>query len=142
MAPDAVRSQVSKHRALEPHANHSQAVNAQAAVYQATTTTFCVLLWITSSAVVILSNKWILTEWNGGAFRLPITLTLWHQAFCSALSFALVRSGAVAKPTISRLLYMRSVVPIGVLFAGTLWFGNAAYQFLQACLRPPALDGS
>jgi hypothetical protein len=40
-------------------------------------------------AGVILYNKWILTVWG---FHFPITLTLWHMAFCSIVAFVLVRT--------------------------------------------------
>ncbi len=48
-----------------------------------------VAFWIVASAGVILYNKWILTAWG---FDYPITLTMWHMAFCSAVSAALVRA--------------------------------------------------
>lgn len=38
---------------------------------------------------MILYNKWILTVWG---FHFPITLTLWHMAFCSIVAFVLVRT--------------------------------------------------
>ena len=47
-----------------------------------------VTFWIISSAFVILYNKWILTVWG---FAFPITLTMWHMAFCSVVAAALVR---------------------------------------------------
>ena len=31
----------------------------------------------------------------------------------------------------TRQMYINSVVPIGALFSGTLWFGNAAYTYLS-----------
>jgi len=52
-----------------------------------------VLFWIACSAGVILYNKWILTVWE---FHFPITLTMWHMAFCSAVSFGLVRAAPSA----------------------------------------------
>ena len=47
-----------------------------------------VAFWIIASAGVILYNKWILTVWG---FDYPITLTMWHMAFCSFVSAVLVR---------------------------------------------------
>jgi len=32
---------------------------------------------------------------------------------------------------ISYEMYMRGIIPIGMLFAGTLWAGNAAYLYLS-----------
>ena len=104
------------------------------------------LLWISLSAGVILFNKHILAR---AGFPFPITLTLWHQLFCAALAAALVRGGAVPPcPTMDAATYVRAVAPVGALFAGTLWFGNAAYvtlsvsfiQMLKA-LMPAAVFG-
>ena len=50
-----------------------------------------VAFWIVTSAGVILYNKWILTVWG---FDYPITLTMWHMAFCSFVSAVLVRGTA------------------------------------------------
>ena len=106
---------------------------------------------------VILYNKWILTVWG---FHFPITLTMWHMAFCSVVAFVLVRecasprllppprcplcaptraspvcgqvrTGAVADVAMTRHMFLTSVVPIGALFSGTLWFGNASYTYLS-----------
>lgn len=87
-----------------------------------------VAFWIVTSAGVILYNKWILTVWG---FNYPITLTMWHMSFCSVIAFALVRGGVVPSANMTRPMYTNSVVPIGALFSGTLWFGNAAYTYLS-----------
>ena len=104
------------------------------------------LLWISLSAGVILFNKHILAR---AGFPFPITLTLWHMVFCAGLATALVRAGAVAAcPTMDAATYVRAVAPVGALFAGTLWFGNAAYVFLSVsfiqmlkALMPAAVFG-
>lgn len=113
-----------------------------------------VTLWIVLSAAVILYNKWVLSY---SGFKYAIALTMWHMLFCSLLAAALVRGGVVEPVTISRELYWkyvvcgcclcgvdmlrfcthnthtthRGIVPIGGLFAGTLWLGNAAYLYLE-----------
>jgi hypothetical protein len=53
-----------------------------------------VAFWIVASAGVILYNKWILTVWG---FDYPITLTMWHMAFCSFVSAVLVRAAIVSR---------------------------------------------
>ena len=53
-----------------------------------------VAFWIVTSAGVILYNKWILTVWG---FDYPITLTMWHMAFCSFVSAVLVRCARGAR---------------------------------------------
>jgi len=88
----------------------------------------CALLWIALSAAVILYNKWILAV-HGFAF--PITLTAGHMAVSSIFAAGLVRSGLVGAPSIPRPTYWRAIAPVGALFAGTLWLGNAAYLHLS-----------
>ncbi|BDA42040.1 probable sugar phosphate/phosphate translocator At5g25400 [Coccomyxa sp. Obi] len=90
--------------------------------------TFYVSLWITLSGTVILYNKWILAYYG---FPYPITLTMWHMLFSSALAFLCVRTGYVPSVNMTADTYFRAVVPIGALFAGTLWLGNAAYLYLS-----------
>jgi hypothetical protein len=86
-------------------------------------------IWIALSASVILFNKYILAF---GGFPFPITLTLWHMLFSSSLAVALVWSGAVPSTEgMDAHRYASAVMPIGALFAGTLWLGNAAYLHLS-----------
>jgi hypothetical protein len=58
-----------------------------------------VAFWIVTSAGVILYNKWILTVWG---FNYPLTLTMWHMFFCSAVSAALVRARTLAAERAAR----------------------------------------
>ncbi len=55
----------------------------------------------------------------------------WHMAFCSMLAFVLVASGRVPAANMSMRTFLRAVVPISALYAGTLWLGNAAYLYLS-----------
>lgn len=107
----------------------------------------CATLWISLSASVILFNKFILAY---GGFPFPITLTLWHMLFSSSLAAVIVWSGAVSSTEgMDVRQYLSAVMPIGALFAGTLWLGNAAYlhlsvsfiQMLKA-LMPAAVYGT
>jgi hypothetical protein len=86
------------------------------------------LFWIALSTVVIIYNKWILTIYG---FDFPITLTMWHMGVCSVASFLLVRLKLVETVNMPTKLYMRTAVPIALLFSGTLWMGNAAYLTLS-----------
>jgi hypothetical protein len=79
--------------------------------------TLYVSLWISLSGTVILYNKWILAYFG---FPYPITLTMWHMFFSSALAFLCVRSGFVASVNMTMDTYVRAVLPIGALFAGKL----------------------
>ena len=103
-------------------------------------------IWIALSASVILFNKYILAF---GGFPFPITLTLWHMFFSSSVASILVFTGRVPSTEgMDARKYASAVLPIGALFAGTLWLGNAAYlhlsvsfiQMLKA-LMPAAVYG-
>ncbi|KAM1089953.1 hypothetical protein TB2_017305 [Malus domestica] len=90
-----------------------------------------VSVWIFLSFTVIVYNKYILDRkmYN---WPFPISLTMIHMAFCSSLAFLLVRVLRVVDAvSISRDLYLKSVVPIGALYALSLWFSNSAYIFLS-----------
>ncbi|EFN57597.1 hypothetical protein CHLNCDRAFT_51167 [Chlorella variabilis] len=87
-----------------------------------------VFLWITLSAAVILYNKWVLAYY---AFPYPIALTMWHMFFCAGLASLIIRAGYVEPVKMNAETYVRTIVPIGFLYAGTLWLGNAAYVYLS-----------
>ncbi|KAL4418768.1 hypothetical protein ABPG77_010373 [Micractinium sp. CCAP 211/92] len=87
-----------------------------------------VLLWIALSAAVILYNKWVLAF---SGFPYPVALTMWHMFFCAALAWAIIRLGYVEPVNMNMDTYLRTIVPIGGLYAGTLWLGNAAYLYLS-----------
>ena len=63
------------------------------------------LLWIGLSSTVIMINKYIL-DVNLGGFPYPLALTTTHMAFCSALSWLLVKTGAVEAQPIEMDLYL------------------------------------
>ncbi|XP_043724392.1 probable sugar phosphate/phosphate translocator At5g25400 [Telopea speciosissima] len=90
-----------------------------------------VAIWIFLSFTVIVFNKYILDKkmYN---WPFPISLTMIHMAFCSSLAFLLVRVFKFVEPvTMSRDLYLSSVVPIGALYSFSLWFSNSAYIYLS-----------
>ncbi|RWR72409.1 putative sugar phosphate/phosphate translocator [Cinnamomum micranthum f. kanehirae] len=88
-------------------------------------------IWIFLSFTVIVYNKYILDRkmYN---WPFPISLTMIHMAFCSSIAFLLVRVlGFVEPVSMSRELYITSVVPIGALYSLSLWFSNSAYIYLS-----------
>ncbi|KAK7292059.1 hypothetical protein RIF29_07720 [Crotalaria pallida] len=90
-----------------------------------------VAIWIFLSFTVIVYNKYILDRkmYN---WPYPISLTMIHMAFCSSLAYLLVRVFKLVEPvSMSRDLYLRSVVPIGLLYSLSLWFSNSAYIYLS-----------
>ncbi|PKA55366.1 putative sugar phosphate/phosphate translocator [Apostasia shenzhenica] len=93
-----------------------------------------VVIWIFLSFTVIVYNKYILDPkmYN---WPFPISLTMIHMAFCSSLAVLLVRVLRLVElptsPAMTRDLYVSSVVPIGALYALSLWFSNSAYIYLS-----------
>ncbi|KAI9107085.1 hypothetical protein K1719_022613 [Acacia pycnantha] len=90
-----------------------------------------VAVWIFLSFTVIVYNKYILDRkmYN---WPFPISLTMIHMSFCSSLAFLLVRVFKVVEPvSMSRDLYISSVVPIGALYSLSLWLSNSAYIYLS-----------
>lgn len=91
-------------------------------------------VWIALSFSVIVYNKYILDRklYN---WPFPISLTLIHMGFCSSLAFVIIRVLRVVdppqNPPMTRQLYISSVVPIGALYAMSLWFSNSAYIYLS-----------
>ena len=73
----------------------------------------------------------MLNQLMPAGFPFPIALTMWHMGFSGLLAFACVRLGYVPSVNMSRETYMKAILPIGALFAGTLWLGNAAYLYLS-----------
>jgi hypothetical protein len=69
----------------------------------------CVTVWVLLSSAVIVSNKFVLGPFG---FAFPLTLTMWHQLCCTALSSLVVslspslqplgtRPGLTAPPLVS-----------------------------------------
>ncbi|KZV40007.1 putative sugar phosphate/phosphate translocator [Dorcoceras hygrometricum] len=90
-----------------------------------------VSVWIFLSFTVIVYNKYILDHklYN---WPFPISLTMIHMAFCSSLAFAAVRLFKIVDPVaLTRRVYLTSVVPIGALYALSLWLSNSAYIYLS-----------
>ncbi|XP_021741714.1 probable sugar phosphate/phosphate translocator At2g25520 [Chenopodium quinoa] len=90
-----------------------------------------VAIWIFLSFTVIVYNKYILDRkmYN---WPFPISLTMIHMTFCSSLAFVLVKVLKLVEPvSMSREVYLSSVVPIGALYAFSLWLSNSAYIYLS-----------
>ncbi|CAL5440287.1 unnamed protein product [Camellia sinensis] len=90
-----------------------------------------VAIWIFLSFTVIVYNKYILDRklYN---WPYPISLTMIHMGFCSTLAFIIIRIFKLVEPvSMSRDLYLSSVVPIGALYSLSLWLSNSAYIYLS-----------
>ncbi|KAF4236401.1 hypothetical protein CNMCM6457_002383 [Aspergillus fumigatiaffinis] len=91
-----------------------------------------VLSWIFWSNATILLNKWII---NSTAFHYPILLTCWHLVFATIVTQVLARTtrlldGRRNIPMDARM-YCRSILPIGLLYCGTLVCSNMVYLYLN-----------
>ncbi|KAJ0861265.1 putative sugar phosphate transporter domain, putative sugar phosphate/phosphate translocator [Helianthus annuus] len=90
-----------------------------------------VTIWIFLSFTVIIYNKFILDRkmYN---WPFPISLTMIHMCFCSSIAFFLVTILKMVEPVqMTRDIYFKSVVPIGLLYSISLWLSNSAYIYLS-----------
>ncbi|KAF3441128.1 hypothetical protein FNV43_RR15039 [Rhamnella rubrinervis] len=90
------------------------------------------LLYIALSSGQIFFNKWVLSSKDIN-FPYPLGLTLLHMVFSSVLCFLLTKVFKVMKVEegMTAEIYATSVVPIGAMFAMTLWLGNTAYLYIS-----------
>ena len=90
---------------------------------------FYVIVWMSISMSVILFNKYILAY---SGFKYPIALTMWHMVFCTSVATMMVRVlGTTKRLHMPRKEYVNRVVPIGALYAASLWLSNSAYLHLS-----------
>ncbi|KAL4598572.1 hypothetical protein ACB098_11G046000 [Castanea mollissima] len=90
------------------------------------------LLYIALSSGQIFFNKWVLSSKEIN-FPYPLGLTLLHMVFSSVLCFMLTKVLKIMKVEegMTPDIYATSVVPIGAMFAMTLWLGNTAYLYIS-----------
>ena len=84
-------------------------------------------VWLSLSSGVILSNKWLLHPMR---FPFPVSLTCWHMAVSAVVGAIAVRSGMVAKQQLSWKTWAKICLPVGVLSAASLFFGNMSFMYL------------
>ncbi|KAL3631505.1 hypothetical protein CASFOL_024489 [Castilleja foliolosa] len=91
-----------------------------------------ILLYIALSSGQIFFNKWVLSSKEIN-FPYPLGLTLLHMVFSSVLCFILTKFFKIMKVEDGMTLdiYISSVIPIGAMFAMTLWLGNTAYLYIS-----------
>ncbi|XP_062090474.1 probable sugar phosphate/phosphate translocator At3g14410 [Humulus lupulus] len=90
------------------------------------------LLYIGLSSGQIFFNKWVLSSKEIN-FPYPLGLTLLHMVFSSVLCFIVTKVFKIIKieEGMTPEVYATSVVPIGAMFAMTLWLGNTAYLYIS-----------
>jgi len=93
---------------------------------------FYIATWIGFSSSVIIFNKWIL---DTAGFRYPIILTTWHLLFATIMTQGLARFTTVLdsrkKVPMTGRVYLRAIVPIGLMFSLSLICGNLTYLYLS-----------
>ncbi|EMD35622.1 hypothetical protein CERSUDRAFT_116345 [Gelatoporia subvermispora B] len=89
-------------------------------------------VWIVLSSTVIIYNNYL---YNSLQFRFPVFLVTWHLTFAAIGTRVLQRTTNLldgAKDVhISKDLFMRSILPIGLLFSASLILSNTAYLYLS-----------
>ncbi|GAA5823609.1 hypothetical protein JCM10212_000664 [Sporobolomyces blumeae] len=95
-----------------------------------------IVCWIATSSFVILQNKYILST---AGFRHPVALTTIHLLFQTVMTRILRKySGLVDKAkeleatgTMNREVFIRKIVPVGLLFSASLVLSNWVYLRLS-----------
>ncbi|KAL1835861.1 hypothetical protein VTJ49DRAFT_5969 [Mycothermus thermophilus] len=117
MAEDDVERQVEKPRAAAERSVHA---------------VFYIASWIFFSNLTILFNKWII---DTRGFRYPVTLTCWHLIFATAATQVLARTTRLLdgrrNVKMTGRLYLRAIVPIGLLYSASLVCSNMVYLYLS-----------
>ncbi|KAF3760133.1 integral membrane protein [Cryphonectria parasitica EP155] len=91
---------------------------------------YYIACWIFFSNLTILFNKWLI---DTAGF--PIFLTAWHMIFAAAATQVLARTTRLLNGRKSVQMtsqkYMRAVVPIGIVYSGSLVCSNLPYLYLS-----------
>ncbi|KAI3608202.1 integral membrane protein [Moniliophthora roreri] len=89
-------------------------------------------IWIILSSAVILYNNFLYRDLS---FRYPVFLVTWHLTFAAIGTRILQRTTSLldgAKDvSMSKDTFLKSILPIGVLFSGSLILSNTAYLYLS-----------
>ncbi|KAI9004729.1 hypothetical protein BC832DRAFT_557980 [Gaertneriomyces semiglobifer] len=93
--------------------------------------TACVGFWIAMSSAAMWSNRFILDEVG---FSHPMFLATWQLLFVSIatrlLAYFTPYLNDLNDSKMTRTAYMKTIVPVGLCFSGTLVFLNLAYLYL------------
>lgn len=89
-------------------------------------------IWIILSSSVIIYNNYL---YNTLEFKFPVFLVSWHLVFATIGTRVLARTthllDAAKETKVSREVYIRSILPIAMLFCGSLILSNKAYLYLS-----------
>ncbi|KAM0328528.1 hypothetical protein ACHAQA_004935 [Verticillium albo-atrum] len=93
---------------------------------------FFIGAWIFFSNSTILFNKWLL---DTAGFKYPVILTCWHLVFATIATQLLARTTSLLdsrhQVKMTGRTYLRAVVPIGLLYSGSLVCSNLVYMYLS-----------
>ncbi|RAK72498.1 TPT-domain-containing protein [Aspergillus fijiensis CBS 313.89] len=91
-----------------------------------------VLAWVFWSNLTILFNKWLIESTE---FHYPIILTTWHLLFATLATQLLARTTTLLNSRHTHRMtprtYLRQIVPIGLLYSGSLVTSNLTYLYLN-----------
>lgn len=108
------------------------AVTTQPAPKYKLTAGVIIPIWIVLSMTVILYNNYI---YNTIKFKYPVFLVTWHLLFAAIGTRVLQRTtnllDGVKDVNMSKDTFLRSILPIGLLFSGSLILSNTAYLYLS-----------
>lgn len=89
-------------------------------------------VWMALSSAVILYNNYL---YNTLGFPYPVFIVTWHLIFASIGTRVLQRTthllDGVKDVNVNKDVFLRSILPIGVLFSGSLIMSNTAYLYLS-----------
>ncbi|KAK0458038.1 TPT-domain-containing protein [Desarmillaria tabescens] len=94
--------------------------------------TMIIPIWIVLSSSVIIYNNYL---YNTLSFKYPVFLVTWHLTFAAIGTRVLERTTTLvdgAKDVhMSKDMFLKSILPIGLLFSGSLILSNTAYLYLS-----------
>ncbi|KAF8587198.1 TPT-domain-containing protein [Ramaria rubella] len=94
--------------------------------------TVIIPIWIILSSSVITYNNWL---YNTAGFKYPVFLVTWHLLFATIGTRILQRTthllDGVKDVNMTKDLFLKSILPIGLLFSGSLVLSNTAYLYLS-----------
>ncbi|KAJ7683007.1 TPT-domain-containing protein [Mycena rosella] len=89
-------------------------------------------IWMALSVSVILYNNHL---YNSLDFKFPVFLVTWHLTLATIGTRVLQRTTNLLDGTkdikMNKDMYIRSILPIGLLFSGSLILSNSAYLYLS-----------
>ena len=89
-------------------------------------------IWIVLSSSVIMYNNYV---YNTRHFKFPVFLVTWHLGFAALGTRVLQRTTSLLDGTkdvnMTKEMFLRSILPIGLLFSCSLILSNSAYLYLS-----------